>query len=167
MNRIVSSCVLIAAIIFLASCATAGSDDPNATPVGAYSEYGSWSKVNAVTVTGDETGVLGSAHEGSAGFREVYVNGTGGAVSSGSAALPYPAGAIIVKESYKNSGGSKGDLTSITIMVKRESGYDAENGNWEYIMLTPKMKVQGQGRLSGCISCHLAADNDFVFTDNR
>ena len=32
-------------------------------------------------------------------------------------------------------------------------------------MLTRKMKVQG--RLAGCISCHLAAEADLAFTDNR
>ena len=158
---------VLAIFVVLFSCASSGSDDPNATDYDAYSGYSSWQKVNSQTITGDETGVLGKAHEGSAGFREVYVNSVGAKVSSGDAALPYPAGTIIAKESYKNSGGSKGALTSLTVMVKRENGYDAGNGDWEYIMLNSKMKVQGQGKLSACISCHLATDNDMVFTDNR
>jgi hypothetical protein len=152
------------AVLFL-SCAS-GPDDPNATKPDAYNGYQTWKKVNTSTISGDETGVLGSAHEGSAGFREVYVNATGEAVSGG-ASLPYPVGSVIVKESFKNAGGSKGDLSSVTIMAKREAGYDPDNGDWEYLMLNPRMKVQAQGRLSGCISCHLAADSDFVFTDNR
>ncbi len=156
----------LAASLALFSCATKN-DDPNATKVEIYKGYQSWTKVNSQTITGDTTGVLGKAHEGSSGFREVYVNAKGAGASSGSASLPYPEGTIIVKDSFKNAGGGKGALTAVTLMVKRSGGYDAENGDWEYIMLTPKMKVQAQGRLSACISCHLAAENDFVFTDRR
>jgi hypothetical protein len=161
-NFLILGCI---AALFI-SCGTIA-DDPNATPMEAYSGYLSWQKVNSATITGDSTGVLGSAHAGEAGFREVYVNATGAAVSAGSAPLPYPEGSIIVKESFKNSGGSKGALTSVTVMTKRSEGYDPENGDWEYGMLSSKMKLQAQGKLSACISCHLAADNDFVFTDNR
>lgn len=152
--------------VLLMSCAS-GPDDPNATKPDAFNGYKSWQKVNAATITGDSTGVLGSAHEGETGFREVYVNSTGAAASSGSASLPYPVGTVIVKESFKDSDGSKGSLTGLTIMAKRAGGYDSENGDWEYLMVNSKMKVRAQGKLEGCISCHLAADNDFVFTDNR
>ena len=155
---------ICAALVF--SCASA-SDDPNMTGKDSYAGYASWTKVNAETISVDSTGVLGRAHEGSAGFREVYVNAAGKPVSDGSAALPYPFGSIIVKESFKSSGGSKGDMSAITIMVKREDGYDSDNGDWEYVMLNAAMKIQGQGKLGACISCHAAADNDWVFTDNR
>lgn len=157
--------VLILMMVVLFSCAT--TNDPEATGADAYADYGSWKKVNSMTITGDSTGVLGSAHAGKAGFREVFVNSVGARVSDGSAPLPYPVGSIIVKESYRNSGGSKGSLTGITVMAKRSAGYDPENGDWEYLMLTSKMWVQARGKLSACISCHLAADNDLVFTDNR
>ncbi len=159
--------LLIAAGLTLTSCLSSGADDPNATQVDAYAEYETWSMVNAETITGDETGSLGRAHEGSSGFREVYVNKSGRKVSDGESPLPYPEGTIIVKESFGNDSGSKGELSSVTVMVKRESEYDPENGNWEYVMLKPSMKAQAQGRLSACISCHSAAENDFVFTDNR
>jgi len=161
----VAGVLVVCALIV--SCASSGSKDTNKTDVDVLTGYASWPKVNSETITGDATGVLGKAHEGSDGFREVYANAVAQRVSSGSADLPYPLGSIIVKEAYKNAGGSKGDMTSITVMVKREDGYDTENGNWEYLMLTPAMKVQNQGLLGGCISCHAAADNDWVFTDNR
>ena len=72
-----------------------------------------------------------------------------------------------MKESFKRgSSGGKGDLASLTMMVKREDGYDAENNNWEYIMATQAMKVQSQGKLGMCINCHAAAvSNDYVFTE--
>ena len=158
--------ILIASFVIL-SCASSGDDDPNKTKTDAFSDYTRWAKVNSETITGAEGGPLGSAHEGAAGYREVFINSVGEDVSNGEAAVPYPFGTIIVKESYKASGGQKGDMTAITVMVKREDDFDAENGNWEYIMLTPAMKVQGQGKLAACNSCHDAADEDWVFTDNR
>ncbi|MBT3272384.1 MAG: hypothetical protein HN368_04455 [Spirochaetales bacterium] len=157
-------CLLVC--IAIVSCASS-EKDPNAAAPTAYAGYASWQKVNDQPITGDATGVLGKAHEGTDGFREVYVNSTGAAVSTGGAALPYPKGTVILKEAFKNSDGSKGALTAVTVMVKRENGYDAGNGDWEYIMLNSKMKVKGQGKIGACISCHLAADNDQVFTDNR
>ncbi len=158
--------VIVFAVLFT-SCISPGSRDPNATPVDAYAAYETWAMVNSETITGDVTGTLGNAHEGSSGFREVYINEAGKAVSDGEAALPYPEGTIIIKEAYGNDSGSKSELSSLTVMVKRESGYDEGNGNWEYVMLTPSMRVRSQGALSSCISCHSAAENDFVFTDNR
>ena len=155
--------IFIAAIVCLVffSCASQGGDDPNATKPDAYQDYTGWVKVNSQTITGDETGVLGKAHAGAAGFREVYAN------SAGAAGPPYAEGSIIVKDSFKNDGGNKGDLAAVTIMVKRESGYDSDNGDWEYIMLNAKMKNQAQGKLSSCIACHAAAeDMDYIFTGN-
>lgn len=160
---VVLSLVCVAAV----SCMTPGSNDPDRTTPDAFADYTGWLKVNPETITGDSTGLLGRAHEGASGFREVYVNARGEDASNGSAALPYPQGTVIVKESYADSNGDKGRMSGLTIMAKRESGYDPENGNWEYLQVTPAGKIRAQGRLSGCISCHAAAQNDFVFTDNR
>lgn len=159
--------ILLIATIGIMSCMSYGSRDPNATTAEEIEPYESWTKVNAETITGDEFGVLGRAHQGADGFREVYINSPGVAVSSGDASLPYPRGTIIVKESFSNSGGEKGRLASLTVMVKREDGYDAANGNWEYLNMSPSFRIRAGGRLNGCIQCHYSAPNDFVFTDNR
>lgn len=159
--------VLFVAAITVVSCLTFGPDDPNATTAEEIAPYESWNKVNEQPVTGDEFGVLGRAHQGADGFREIYVNDTGEAVSNGNASLPYPVDTILVKEAYTNSGGEKGRLTSITVMVKREQGYDDPNGNWEYLNMSSSMRIRGQGRIDSCIQCHYSATNDFVFTDNR
>jgi len=166
MNR-TTIIISVAAAVILAGCTSSGSDDPNATATEAYEGYADWQRVNVETISGDATGLLGRAHEGSTGFREVYVNAVGREVSFGEANAPYPEGTIIVKESYGSNSGEKGSLSGITIMAKREPGYDPEHGNWEYINLRANMKVQAQGALSGCISCHAAAERDFVFTDAR
>jgi len=153
--------------ILLAGCASGS--DPNATGVETFADYQSWTRVNSEPITSDTTGSLGLAHEGTKGIREVYINDTGKAVSTGSADYPYPAGSIIVKEAFTSDGaGNKGALSSITVMVKREAGYDAENGDWEYVNVRPDLRVRAQGRIGMCIKCHGAAVlDDFVFTSAR
>lgn len=160
--RILRMVILGILIMGLATCA---STDATKTKAMDFANYQNWTKVNSETITGDVSGALGSAHEGTQGFREVYVNMTGEAVSLGKTAYPYPEGTILVKESFKDSGGKKGDLANITIMVKREGGFDSGNGDWEYLMTNQAKAVQMQGALGMCINCHAqASDSDFVFT---
>ena len=145
--------------VMIAGCVS----DAGATSASAFQGYTSWTKMNKQPITGDATGVLGSAHEGARGFREVFINDVGKNAGSGGS---YSQGTLIVKESYKKaSSGGKGDLTGLTIMVKREAGYDPENGDWEYLNATSALKIRAQGKLGGCINCHAAAfDSDYVFT---
>jgi hypothetical protein len=138
------------------------------TKISDFDGYEDWMKVNEETITGDVFGVLGPAHERAEGFREVYINKTGKKVSTGRDDFPYPVGTIIVKESYANDGGRKGDLANLTVMMKRGSGYDLEHGDWEYMMVSPSNEVLGQGCMDMCIGCHAAAaDSDWVYNDRR
>ena len=160
-NRIFAFSILAIVILGLVTCA---STDAMKTQAAEFEDQ-SWTKINAETITGDTTGALGTAHEGNKGFREVYVNKVGEAVALGKVSYPFPEGSMVVKESYKDSSGKKGDLSNLTIMVKREMGYDPDNGDWEYIMTNPARDVQAQGALGMCINCHkAAADSDYIFT---
>lgn len=72
-------------------------------------------------------------------------------------------------------------LTSVTVMFKRESGYDPANKNWFWSKYSPKGEVLENedgiplaGRIAGgddadgCIACHRAASGgDMVFGNNR
>ena len=85
-------------------------------------------------------------------------------------------GRVIVK---RNHGGSGADLKSVyanperylkavTVMFKRESGYDDENLNWFWAKYTPAGDIDknpkgvslagriGKGGSVGCIACHKA-----------
>ncbi len=138
------------------------------TQVSDFDGYEKWMKVNKETITGDVFGVLGPAHAGAEGFREVYINKTGKKVSTGREDFPYPMGTIIVKESYTNEDGKKGELTGLTVMIKRGGLYDPDNGNWEYMMVTPENEVMAQGRVEMCIGCHAeATETDWVFNNRR
>ncbi len=149
-------------LLVLMSC---GTTDPDATTSEDLSSYQTWTKVNDETITGDATGTLGQqVHEGAGGFREVFVNSVGAPVYAGESSTPFPVGTIIVKESYPEADGSKGELANLTVMVKREAGYDSSNGDWEWAMLGPDMGIRTQGRLASCYQCHaVAADTDYSF----
>ncbi len=97
-------------------------------------------------------------------------------------------GAVIVKRNYGGEGVSKATvandpdkyLAAITVMFKREAGYDPEDRDWFWakykpdgsLDLNPKgMALAGRvakGAAQGCIACHKAAPGgDFVFNNDR
>jgi hypothetical protein len=70
----------------------------------------------------------------------------------------------VVKEKYADELAS-GPLHEYAAMLKREAGYDPDNGDWEYayVTLAPDRKVV-RGRLRECAGCHAAArDRDYLF----
>lgn len=87
-------------------------------------------------------------------------------------------GPEISKEAVANDPDTY--LKAVTVMYRRESGYDAENKNWFWVkyapdgavMKNPKgMSLAGRvakGMDQGCIACHGAAPGgDMVFNHNR
>jgi hypothetical protein len=52
----------------------------------------------------------------------------------------------------------------LTVMIKREQGYNPENGDWEYMALDGDGKeVRARGQLEKCQACHRMAEyNDYV-----
>ena len=98
-------------------------------------------------------------------------------------------GIVIVKQNFgKNGEESRQEiaenpddyLTSITVMFKREDGYDEDNKNWFWAKYFPDGKLfknpkdmalagrVAKGANSGCLSCHTGAPGgDYVFIHNR
>lgn len=97
-------------------------------------------------------------------------------------------GELIVKKNYGGDGLSIDDvvndpqkyLKAVTVMFKREAGYDDSNQNWFYtkykpdgtVLSNPKgAKLAGRvakGAPTGCIACHKnAPGSDFVFNHDR
>ncbi len=71
-------------------------------------------------------------------------------------------------------------MTSITVMFKREEGYDVDNQNWFWAKYNPDgslfknpkgMELAGRvakGANKGCIACHsAAAGKDYVYIHDR
>lgn len=96
------------------------------------------------------------------------------------------AGQLIVKRNYGPEGVTADQvladpgthLASVTVMFRREDGYDTGNRNWFWGKYLPDgsldqtpdgMRMAGRvakGMDSGCIACH-AAEEDYVFTTDH
>lgn len=92
-------------------------------------------------------------------------------------------GVLVVKRNYGPEGVSEdeviadpaGHLAEITIMFRREAGYDADNQDWFWVKYLPDgtldtnpdgMQLAGRvakGADQGCIACH-SAEADYLFT---
>ncbi len=96
-------------------------------------------------------------------------------------------GQLVVKRNYGPEGVMADDvlmdpgthLAAVTVMFKREDGYDADNQNWFWAKYLPDgtldktptgMQLAGRvakGADTGCIACHSSADgDDYLFTSN-
>ncbi|HLK58453.1 MAG TPA: cytochrome P460 family protein [Chthonomonadaceae bacterium] len=97
----------------------------------------------------------------------VYVNKVGKEAMMHQKTPSFPVGTIIVKEKLSNPDSKSPEL--MTVMVKRDKAYNPESGDWEYMVFdgTGK-KVEAQGKLEKCQSCHSEApakQADYVFRD--
>lgn len=75
----------------------------------------------------------------------------------------FPTGSIIVREKLLNAEDTNPEL--VTVMVKREKGFSAKTGDWEYLVIDGAIdKIKQRETVSSCSKCHAqAAQTDFVF----
>lgn len=96
-------------------------------------------------------------------------------------------GALIVKRNYGPEGVTADQvlsdpgkhLGSVTVMFRREEGYDPDNGNWFWAKYLPDgtldknpkgVRLVGRvakGSDAGCIACHSGAGGDYLFTTDH
>jgi len=97
-------------------------------------------------------------------------------------------GVLLIKRNYGGEGISRDKvandpdawLKSVTVMYRREAGYDPDNANWFWAKYKPDgalatnpkgMPLAGRvakGMDQGCIACHSGAPgNDLVFNNDR
>jgi cytochrome P460 len=95
-------------------------------------------------------------------FITVYVNDIGRHAMMQERVPRFPQGSVIVKEKLPRKEDSAPEL--LTVMVKREPGYNPQNGDWEYMALDGSGEsVQARGRLESCQACHMMVkDRDYV-----
>lgn len=98
------------------------------------------------------------------------------------------AGRVIVKRNFGGPDVSEANvandpakyLGAVTVMFKREAGYDAENKDWFWAKFKPDGSLDknpkgvqlagrvAKGKPKGCIACHTAAPGgDLVFNNDR
>ena len=95
-------------------------------------------------------------------------------------------GDLIVKRNYGPEGVSAdevladpaGHLGAVTVMFRREAGYDADNQDWFWVKYLPDGTLDktpngasmagrvAKGGETGCIACHSGVD-DYVFTSDH
>ena len=96
-------------------------------------------------------------------FITVYVNELGTKSMTQESTPRFPQGSVIVKEKLPSIDSTSPEL--LTVMVKREAGYNPENGDWDYMVFDGTGKeVQARGKLEKCQNCHsMAEHSDFVY----
>jgi len=96
-------------------------------------------------------------------FLTVFVNEIGRKSMMEDKSPHFPQGSIIVKEKLPAKDSTSPEL--LTVMMKREAGFNPENGDWEYLVFDGAGKqVQTRGRLDNCQACHtMVAPTDFVY----
>jgi hypothetical protein len=74
----------------------------------------------------------------------------------------FPVGAVFVKEHFERTADAvtPGPLMA---MQKMPAGYDAEHGDWRYVVVAPEGGVLSDGKPEGCVLCHDDAPHDRVF----
>jgi Cytochrome P460 len=96
-------------------------------------------------------------------FFTVYVNEIGRQAMMSEIKPAFPEGSIIVKEKLLAKDSPAPEL--LTVMVKREKGFNQESGDWEYMVVDGEQtKIEGRGKLANCQSCHAVMnETDYVF----
>jgi hypothetical protein len=92
----------------------------------------------------------------------VYVNELGKHAMMQEKFPHFPEGSIIVKEKLTTKESTMPEL--LTVMIKRETGYNPGSGDWEFMALDGTAKeVRARGRLEKCQACHeLNKTTDYV-----
>lgn len=74
----------------------------------------------------------------------------------------FPEGSIIVKQKWHDEEQAIPEL--LTVMIKREAGYNPDVGDWEFLAISgDATRIEARGRLDNCQSCHIPrASTDFV-----
>ena len=96
-------------------------------------------------------------------FITVYVNDLGKKAMMEMRKPDFPKGSVIVKEKLMTQSGIEPEL--LTVMIKREKGFNPETGDWEYMVTDwTGTTVQARGKLENCQACHSARpESDYIF----
>lgn len=96
-------------------------------------------------------------------FVTVYVNDVGRRAMLEMKKPAFPIGSVIVKEKLSERSSSSPEL--LTVMIKREKGFNEGTGDWEYMVTDGDgVFIQARGKLENCQTCHVSQpQNDYIF----
>ncbi|GEM_PF-2725341 len=79
------------------------------------------------------------------------------------ATYPWPVGTVFLKAQYEDNNCET--ISRYTVMYKDVTGTAADTGNWRWQHVGPSGKLNEDGQLQGCISCHAPyKECDYVAT---
>jgi hypothetical protein len=92
----------------------------------------------------------------------VYVNELGRQAMMNELKPTFAVGSVIVKEKLAREEAGEPEL--LTVMIKRERGFNPPVGDWEFMATNGSgTKADARGRLESCQACHvLMKETDFV-----
>ena len=93
---------------------------------------------------------------------DVYANDAGAAAFASEHA-EVPVGARFIEEHFERAGASTGKIGAIMMIEKRERGFDAEHGDWRYVVLGSAGELVKDGPIASCAGCHADAPHDHLF----
>ncbi len=75
----------------------------------------------------------------------------------------FPTGSTIVRERLLTEDGITPE--ALTVMVKRERGFNPDAGDWEFLMVDGAVgKVEKREKRGDCLGCHVSKKSqDFTF----
>jgi hypothetical protein len=168
---LVCLCATVVIALLALGGLAAGTGRQTATDVvSAVKTYTSWVRITpAPYKVSPALGVLCAApnvspmNPHSNAYINVFVNEAGRAAMIDPRDSAFPAGSVIVKEKLHDDQSVEPDL--LTVMIKREPGYNPSAGNWEFAVVDGKVRsAQAQGKLANCMECHMTVSHsDYVF----
>lgn len=170
------------ATVFLAGCASSGMNKtmdsmPFSGPNSVDYSKSLWKSISS-------TRLVGSSAMADKPYKGTHPHGAVLETLTSKATVGGHTGTVVVKRNYGGPGVSisnvSGDrakyLKAVTVMFKREKGYDSDNQDWFWAKYKPDgslhtnpkgMMLAGRvakGKPVGCISCHKAAPGgDYLF----
>lgn len=95
-------------------------------------------------------------------YLNVYINSLGKDEMLTKKSPKFPVGTVIVKEKLSSKDSTSPEL--LTVMIKREKGFNAQVGDWEFLTLNgAATEVTAKGKLESCQMCHINYDkNDYI-----
>ncbi len=149
---------IVVGLIFFYSCDNDDSGPEFVTNDSDFSDFRTWTEV--ATNQGPDP-ALGGAHEGldADATRTIYIKDDQDRGTDGR----FPVGTLIVKDTRKS-----GSTVAVTALAKRGNGFNPDNNDWEWFMLSTDGAIIDRGAklMSGaCGACHTQAQSqDFVFS---
>ena len=85
--------------------------------------------------------------------------------------LSYETGTVVLKENYLLENGVPQQPSTVTLMIKRQPGYDPSAGDWQYIQFDAAGRILADGNSKNsatsiiCAECHHnMVDRDYIFS---